>query len=1602
MLKLAPLTTPSRPLLKRLLPLSLLLCFGALACGEEGCGSDSTDDPEVEVCDNFFDDDGDGQVDCADDTCASSPSCQTEVCDDTLDNDGDGEVDCDDGDCILDPACVDETPDEVCDDEVDNDQDGQTDCQDSDCASAPACQTDAEVCDDTLDNDADGLIDCEDEDCAGAMTCSDCPADADGAPLDCQDARCTEVDLCVCAAAPLRDDVLHGQVVDCNVPACRAVDPSCQTGLDVELCAGDRRDNDADGLIDCDDPDCFGVGACPTPECIARTTNLYGEIVPDCADPACAASAPGCQSSPVELCEGDTFDNDNDGAIDCDDSDCASSDYCACPLDAVSGLALDCLDPRCATNAQCVCDSASPVDAGVWGRVPDCSVPECVQTYPGCQQGLPDELCDGFGVDNDDNGQADCQDSSCSSLSQCACPAPNDEAACSSQAALCGDTPFCLCLAAQVPNAAGDLVADCQLPACQAIDASCQQGGVELCLGDGVDNDNDGFIDCQDVDCSGTPLCGDLSCATTRVNGVDVPDCSSVLCQQTEAACQLGGGVEICFGGVDNDGDTLIDCQDSDCDADAFCACPRDAQGAPLDCSDARCVSEDTCVCQASLLDDADFGMIADCTLAACQNADPSCQTGLGMELCLGDGVDNDNDGDIDCADTDCAATPNGVCVCPLDAQGDALCSDPRCAQDPNCLAPPMPEVCNSGMDEDRDGLIDCQDPDCQDFSDLTNACTQELCGDPALNNQIVVHSNTAPLEITSVSQWSAEFPSMDGAPTVKYGSLSLSSSGAPYSLPSSRLRCVLPDPSVPMSGEAPLIVDISALSDSSGLGTIRVVDTLEWLALEGSSGLPGLSGLQHVLKTLRIREPVYTSVPAAPITFAGLGQLRTIGGDIEVVPTLQNLSAGTTSTPRALGTEIRFEGLGNLTYIGGNLLTTYNLSYDTSVSPAREELDLSERGCEAIFEDTAPSRVRGNFSLIGSFSSLTSLRYIGGDVCIASRQGLMDFDGLNALEEIGGDLLLGELEEFPFDYVTTEVKFTNLSSLRRIGGSFGSESTVVGAGEPLFYLSDDYIGLGALRVIGEHLITIAESPTMGGSGFVEYRGLEGLTRIGGNLELVAGDQGVSAITARPFESLTSLSEIEGWLIVRNTPISAIGAMGLPALTTLGGLYLKDNLQLVGIPALAGLTTLSNGGLWIQDNDALTSIAALSSLRSIAGDVNIDDESLFPSLSDLEIVEGNLHLVDLPTITSIGQYFTSLTSLGGVIVRDTPTLTSLNGFPASATAGTTLNGDIVLSGANVGSSLDKSALAGYQTVLGSVRLEDGHNDLSFLSSVQQIEGRLYIANNAALTNVSGLGAITDLGSLFVYQNAALSSLSGLSSLARVDGDVDIDDNLMLSDVALPSLTTVGGQLRLSESSVSSLSGWSALTSVGGSLILRTSASLTSLNGLQNLTTIGKSLVLTGLTGLTDISALSSLTQVNGVELVNSALTSLNGLQQIPSTLPGGLQINQNTQLSDATQLSHITLVGNSLGFVNNDLITALPFTSLQQLSNALSLSIRENAALTDISVLLSLQVLDDPFINVSITFNPALCLSSVTAVKNHLLSLGHQGLFDQNNNNGGC
>jgi hypothetical protein len=193
----------------------------------------------------------------------------------------------------------------------------------------------------------------------------------------------------------------------------------------------------------------------------------------------------------------------------------------------------------------------------------------------------------------------------------------------------------------------------------------------ELTCNDAVDNDCDGWIDCDDPDCSNDPNCVPL---------IEWP---------------------MCLDDQDNDGDGLTDCADrTDCD------------GYIETCGVGVCESTgDYC-------DNGTRVNVGGCT-PGLPTEDP--------EVTCTDGLDNDCDGLTDSEDQDCGVNCSAIMernVC----RNTAGCEwvggkNGMCQAAVPC--DPTPEICTGGLDEDCDGLIDCADPDC----DLDPAC-QVVCTD--------------------------------------------------------------------------------------------------------------------------------------------------------------------------------------------------------------------------------------------------------------------------------------------------------------------------------------------------------------------------------------------------------------------------------------------------------------------------------------------------------------------------------------------------------------------------------------------------------------------------------------------------------------------------------------------------------------------------------------------------------------------------------------------------------------------------------------------------------------------------------------------------------
>ncbi len=238
---------------------------------------------------------------------------------------------------------------------------------------------------------------------------------------------------------------------------------------------------------------------------------------------------------------------------------------------------------------------------------------------------------------------------------------------------------------------------------------------------DGIDNDYDQLIDCQDPDCVFTSgVCGEIIPAIPPerqieatfalcTDGIDNDDdgtfdCGDRGCQAIkELCCSLEWDDESCSDGIDNDGNNFTDCGDFSCRNSPYVSVCKTATSSVVTCKAGdACFGPETSEEFCTDGKDNDGNGFADCADFSCSRNGPpevvaECDRRAENDLAkCTDGIDNDGNGFTDCADFSCSLSP-------IQAVLDA------CA----ARAENTAEKCSDGIDNDRNGFTDCDDFSC-------------------------------------------------------------------------------------------------------------------------------------------------------------------------------------------------------------------------------------------------------------------------------------------------------------------------------------------------------------------------------------------------------------------------------------------------------------------------------------------------------------------------------------------------------------------------------------------------------------------------------------------------------------------------------------------------------------------------------------------------------------------------------------------------------------------------------------------------------------------------------------------------------------------------
>ena len=646
------------------------------------------------------------------------PIPDTELCGDGTDNDGDGLTDCEDSDCALVAGCAVSDTELDCTNGIDDDGDLLTDCDDSDCVGGPGCgEPLVELCDNSLDDDGDGMTDCADADCASAINCSGgltevcddgIDNNADGW-VDCADADCAADPSC----GPPDTDAggLCSGVICSGGEACFEV--SSGDGVPAAVCRVPCA-----SVVDC--PSGF---TCSPEGCVASGggTDAGADAGADAGPGAGACLNPADQAAygstgllaQQQVCEANCV-SDADPAqcmATCMVEDAGLSPECAdCHGARVACVLTDCLAVCLADESGILCDA--------------CVAATCGVAFAACAGAGGVETDCSDGLDNNLDGRADCADSACAAGINCGGGEPTE---------VCGD---------RLDNDRNGLT-DCEDPYCVALDPTCSAscgagcspgtscvsgvcvplGNVETYCDDGLDDDGDNLVDCLDADCASAAACTNITGACsnetdgnvfyggTYVNAFNciprAPFQEPLVAPCVTAQTGLSTGCTDCMA-------AYIICVASSADDNPCIQAVRDCSGIPF------VVGE---ICGNGVDDDGNRQV--DCADSDCRTA-PECQAEAVAEVCT-DGTDNDGDSAIDCIDRDCAVACVGVpenCSDGFDDNGNGVrdCYETSCASDPSCTE----EICGNGLDDNGNGSTDCADSACVGAI----GCIESLCGD--------------------------------------------------------------------------------------------------------------------------------------------------------------------------------------------------------------------------------------------------------------------------------------------------------------------------------------------------------------------------------------------------------------------------------------------------------------------------------------------------------------------------------------------------------------------------------------------------------------------------------------------------------------------------------------------------------------------------------------------------------------------------------------------------------------------------------------------------------------------------------------------------------
>ena len=284
-----------------------------------------------------------------------------------------------------------------------------------------------------------------------------------------------------------------------------------------------------------------------------------------------------------------------------------------------------------------------------------------------------------------------------------------------------------------------------------------------------------------------------------------------------------------------------------------------------------------------------------------------------------------------------------------------------------------------------------------------------------------------------------------------------------------------------------------------------------------------------------------------------------------------------------------------------------------------------------------------------------------------------------------------------------------------------------------------------------------------------------------------------------------------------------------------------------------------------------------------------------------------------------------------------------------------VEGNIIISGADI---TNLSALSTLTKVVGRLSIVDNPNltSLNGLSGLRSVDDFLAIALNPLLTAVSGLSALEQVGGLAISTNNTLRNLDGFGSLGGITkAGLSINDNPALDNISgLDMLQTInGGVSIINNGDLRAIKTFNNLKTLS-EIWIWANGNILEIDGFNSLLSVNE-LSIQWSSALSTIQGFSALTNVHNIQInENPKLSAIEGFASLGS-ISGDVFLTEDLALANIGAFSEVDSIRGELRILNADKLVDM--SSLSSLKYAGSIKLSNNNNLRNINGLTSLSEL---------------------------------------------